>query len=101
MLDQMLVSILLIIASLIAGVLVGLAKKSLSDKQKKLTSNAMTGLVFVLILLMGIKTGLNQDVVSNIGVYGLNALLIALAAMAGSVLFAMLFEKIMFRSVQK
>lgn len=101
MADQMLVSIVLIIASMLAGVVAGLAKKKFSDREKKFLSYSMTGLVFILIFLMGIKTGLNQEVIAGIGVYGLKALLIALAAIGGSVLFAFAFDRLVLRSGSK
>ncbi len=94
MIDSMLLSIGLIIASLVAGVVVGLVKKNFSDALKKNISRLMTVLVFTLILLMGIKTGVNKDVISNLGAFGVQAVLIALAAIAGSILFAVIFEKI-------
>jgi uncharacterized membrane protein YbjE (DUF340 family) len=94
MIDSMLLSIGLIIASLVAGVVVGLVKKNFSDALKKNISRLMTVLVFTLILLMGIKTGVNKDVISNLGAFGVQAILIALAAIAGSILFAVIFEKI-------
>jgi uncharacterized membrane protein YbjE (DUF340 family) len=94
MIDSMLLSIGLIFASLLAGVVVGLVKKNFSEAFKKNISRLMTVLVFVLILLMGIKTGVNRDVISNLGAFGVQAVLIALAAIAGSILFAVAFEKI-------
>ncbi|MCD1296170.1 hypothetical protein CUJ83_14295 [Methanocella sp. CWC-04] len=101
MIDQMLISVGLLIISLIAGILAGLGKGSFSEKEKKWVSKIMTGLVFVLILLMGIKTGMNDMVISNLGSYGLNALLITLGAVAGSILFAFIFDKFIVRSVAK
>ncbi len=94
MIDSMLLSIGLIIASLLAGVVVGLIKKNFSEALKKNISRLMTVLVFALILLMGIKTGVNKDVISNLGAFGVQAVLIALAAIAGSILFAVIFEKL-------
>lgn len=101
MIDQMLLSILMIIASLIAGVAAGLIKKGFSDNEKSIISHVMTGLVLILILLMGIKTGINDDVISNLDVYGINALLIAMASIIGSLAFALLFEKLVLRGVTK
>lgn len=101
MFDQMLLSIGLIIASLLIGVLVGIAKKNFSDGEKKLISLGMTGMVFVLIFLMGVKTGLNKSVMDGLGVFGLKALALSLAAIAGSILFAVLFDRLVLRSGSK
>lgn len=101
MFDQMLLSIGLIIASLLVGVLVGIAKKTFSDGEKKLISRGMTGMVFVLIFLMGMKTGLNKSVMDGLAVFGFNALVISVAAIAGSIVFAVLFDKLVLRSGSK
>lgn len=95
--DGMVTYIALLLASLIVGVFVGLLRGEFSGKGKKYISRGMTALVFVLILLMGIKTGSNSAVVSNLGVYGLQSLLITVAAITGSVFFVVLFEKLMFK----
>ncbi|WP_174591296.1 LysO family transporter [Methanocella conradii] len=95
--DGMVAYIGLLLASLVAGVIVGLIKGQFSEKAKRLISMAMTGMVFVLILLMGLKTGSNDAVVSSLGVYGAQSLLITLAAIAGSIIFAVLFEKLLLK----
>lgn len=100
MLD-MLVSIGILIGALALGVFAGVLKKTFTKKQEGLLSKAMTALVFILILLMGIKTGLNDLVVANIGTFGLNAVLLALAAIAGSILFAIIFEKLLLKGAYK
>jgi uncharacterized membrane protein YbjE (DUF340 family) len=96
-----LASIGMIIASLIAGLLFGLWKKRFSDRDKKVVSLAMTCMVIILIFTMGLKTGLNQEVMDNIGAYGLKSLLLALGAIAGSLLLVVTFDRLFLRSVQK
>lgn len=95
--DSMVTYIALLLVSLALGAAVGLLKGKFSDSQKKFLSAAMTCLVFVLILFMGLKTGSNEAVIANLGIYGLQSLLITVCAILGSVLFAMLFEKLFFR----
>jgi hypothetical protein len=97
----MLASIGMIIASLLAGLLFGLWKKRFSDRDKKILSLAITCMVIVLIFAMGLKTGLNRDVMDNLGSYGLKSLLLALGAIAGSLLFVVAFDRLFLRSVQK
>lgn len=101
MIDQMLVSIVLIIASLFAGLGFGLLKKRFSAKEKKAVSLAMTGMVFMLIFLMGVKTGINQEVMAGLGTFGVKALLLALGAIAGSLLFVVAFDRLFLRSASK
>ncbi len=95
--DGMVTYVGLLLASLVAGMVVGLLRGELSLKAKRYASMAMTGLVFLLILLMGLKTGSNETVVSNLGAYGVQSLVITLAAIVGSIAFAVLFEKLLFR----
>ena len=95
--DGMVTYIGLLLVSLLAGIVAGLVRGKFTDNEKKYVSVAMTCLVFLLILLMGIKTGSNQAVIANLGVYGLQSLLITVGAVIGSILFAVLFEKLLFR----
>jgi hypothetical protein len=95
------VYIALIVASLCAGLLFGLRKKTFTAGQKKAVSLAMTGMVFVLIFFMGLKTGLNRSVMDNLGSYGLNALLLALGAIAGSLVFVVAFDRLLLRGVSR
>jgi uncharacterized membrane protein YbjE (DUF340 family) len=95
--DGMVTYIALLLAALVAGIAVGLVRGQLADRTKKYISMAMTGLVFFLILLMGLKTGSNQEVVSNLGVFGLQSLFITVAAIAGSIIFAILFERLILK----
>ena len=99
--NSMLISIGLIIISLFAGVSFGALKKRLSGREKKAVSLAMTGMVFVLIFLMGVKTGLNRQVMDGLSIYGVNALLLALGAIAGSLLFVVAFDRVFLRGVSK
>ena len=92
--DGMVTYVALLLASLVAGVGAGLIRGQFSERTKKYISTAMTVLVFFLILLMGLKTGSNEAVISNLGLYGLQSLFIAIAAIVGSIVFAVLFEKL-------
>ena len=95
--DGMVTYVALLLGSLVAGAIIGLLRGGFTDVEKRYVSLAMTCLVFVLILLMGLKTGSNEQVISNLGVYGLQSLLITVGAIIGSIIFAMLFEKLLFR----
>ncbi len=99
--DGMVTYVALLLVSLAAGASVGLIRGQFSAGTKKYISMAMTGMVFVLILLMGLKTGSSEAVVSNLGVYGLQSLFITIAAIVGSILFAVLFEKLILKDGAK
>jgi uncharacterized membrane protein YbjE (DUF340 family) len=91
----------LITASLLFGLLFGLWKRGLTARGKKAVSLSMMVLVFVLIFLMGLKMGLNKVVMDNLGTYGLHALLLALGAIAGSLVFVVAFDRLFLRGVPK
>ncbi|HTY91918.1 MAG TPA: LysO family transporter [Methanocella sp.] len=95
--DGMVTYIGLLFISLIVGVAAGLLKGRFSGRLKKYVSSAITCMVFVLILLMGLKTGSNEAVINNLGLYGLQSLLITVCAILGSIVFAMLFERLFFK----
>ncbi len=94
--DGMVTYIGLLLASLVAGVAIGSLVK-FSGKSKKFVSGCMTALIFALILLMGLKAGSDDTVIAGLGVYGLQSLLITIAAIAGSIAFAVLFEKLLLK----
>jgi len=54
----------------------------------KLHSRFLTVLVCVMLLLLGMSVGANSEAVSNLTVYGFNALIIGGAAAAGSAVAA-------------
>lgn len=99
--NPLLASLALIMASMLAGVGFGLAKKGFSAGEKKALSLATAGLVVLLIFLMGVKTGLNHRVMEGLGEYGIRALLLALGAIAGSVLLVSAFDRLTSRGAGK
>ncbi len=88
------VYIALIVASLCAGLLFGLWKRGFTARGQRVLAAAMGGMVLVLIFLMGLKTGLNRGVMDNLGRYGLNAALLALGAIAGSLVCVVAFDRL-------
>ncbi len=97
---DMVIYVSLLLASLVAGAVIGSLVR-LKGNVKKYIPGGMTALIVVLILLMGIKTGSDGAVVSGLGLYGLQSLVITIAAIAGSIMFAVLFEKLLFRDGAK
>lgn len=98
--DGMATYILMLLASLVAGLAAGLLAGdripgTTIPGTRRYVSAAMTCLVFALILLMGLKAGSNRDVVANLGAYGLQSFLITALAVAGSIAAAMLFERLL------
>ncbi len=51
-------------------------------------SKAITYAIYVLLFLLGVSVGINPQIISNLTTLGVEALIITLAALAGSVLAA-------------
>lgn len=75
-----------VLVLLIVSVCAGLLLKNLSIL--KCLERTSTWTVWLLIFVFGISLGSNESIVSDFGRFGLSALLIALAGVAGSVLSA-------------
>lgn len=60
-----------------------------------------TWTVWLLILVFGISLGSNEDIVNNFGRFGLTALVVALAGVAGSVLGAWALKSYIDKGKQK
>ena len=67
---------IIVISLMVCGIILGYAFKERNYA------------IFLLLFLLGITVGANEDVMNNLDSIGLEALLITLAAIAGSVLCA-------------
>ncbi len=57
-------------------------------------SKVITVLIWILLFVLGLEVGSNPQIVSNLGKLGLDALIITLGAVAGSIILAALLWKI-------
>lgn len=81
-----------IIGIIIAGVLVGrIFDSKIKPKQ---VSVVLTVIICLLLLILGISVGANDNIISNLGTLGYNALIIALGSVLGSVIIALLLNKV-------
>jgi uncharacterized membrane protein YbjE (DUF340 family) len=73
---------------------------SLRHKKKiiKQVNKLVTISVYLLLFLLGISVGLNDELVSNLDTLGVHALIITLMAVLGSVLLAMLIYHLYFKN---
>ena len=74
-----------ILAVLSAGILIGffLVGRPIWHKRN---NNLMNLAIYVLLFLLGISVGTNQEVIGNLGKIGYESVAIAVASIAGSVL---------------
>lgn len=68
----------------------------LKEKQIKLNCHLQTLWLMLLIFCMGVSIGRNGDVIRNLPVLGGKALLFAISAVIGSILFVFLLSKLFF-----
>ena len=87
-----------IIGIIVLGVIIGVVlRKRLS---MIIISKAMTFIIYMLLLILGIAVGANEEIILNLGTLGYKALVITLGSLIGSCLFAMLIYKKMFNKSQ-
>jgi uncharacterized membrane protein YbjE (DUF340 family) len=88
------ITVLIVFAS---GILIGyfIRKKKKVIRINDLLTN---GAIFLLLFILGLAVGSNDEIISNVEVIGLNAFLISTFAVLGSVLLAWLFNKLFFKS---
>ncbi len=68
----------------------------LKEKQIKLNCRLQTLWLMLLIFCMGVSIGRNGEVIRNLPVLGGKALLFAISAVVGSILFVFLLSKLFF-----
>ena len=90
-----------ILAFLISGMALGIllrrggVRPSILGKLMPVVSRGIMVLIYLLLFLFGIRLGADRDVVSNLSTLGWQSLLLCVAAMAGSILFTVITERIL------
>lgn len=78
---------LIVIGLMFAGVFIGFL---LRKKEMKRVGQIIMVLIWLLLFLLGVDVGVNQDIMNGLHTIGIEALIITLAAVLGSVLGAKL-----------
>ena len=87
-----------IIGIIVFGVIIGiLLRQKLSVV---VVSKVITSIIYLLLLILGIAVGANEEIISNLDTLGYKALVITLGSLLGSCLFALLIFKKMFNKSQ-
>lgn len=81
----------LIIGFLALGILIGY-KGLLSENLNRFNNYLTMGGLFLLLFTMGVKMGINQQIISNLNSLGLKAIILALGSVLGSVILVFIFE---------
>ncbi len=85
----------IVIAIIVVGILAGTLIRS--PKAPAFLSKALGIIVYVLLFVMGISVGGNERIVNNLSTIGLQAFIIAIGAIVGSVIFANVIYKYIFK----
>ncbi|RLD63666.1 MAG: DUF340 domain-containing protein [Bacteroidetes bacterium] len=87
---------IIVLSIMVAGIIIG---AMLNDKKKiisiidKLTNWA----IYALLFLLGISVGLNKTIINNLDNIGVNALIITVGAVFGSIIMALITFKLFFK----
>ncbi len=91
---------IVILVVLLAGILVGLLVLG-KPKLHQVNNRLLNWAIYLLLFLLGISVGTNEEVIRNLGKIGYEAISIAVASIAGSVLLSGLLFKLIFRQNEK
>lgn len=90
-----------ILAFLISGIAIGVLLRRGGIRQAFLCrlmsviSRGIMALIYLLLFLFGIRLGADREVVSNLSTLGWQSLSLCVAAMAGSIFFTVVTERIL------
>lgn len=76
---------IIVISLMVCGIVLGYIFR---EKNLKIVQKLINYAIFLLLFLLGITVGANDNVMNNLDSIGLEALLITLAAVSGSILCA-------------
>lgn len=80
---------------MLAGVAAGYLLRNRSIMKK--TGKAISWTIYIMLFVLGVKIGTNEQILHNLSGIGLQALLMAAAGIIGSILAAALVYKLFFK----
>lgn len=85
-----------LILTMLVGVVAGLIMRRI--KVLAHIGKAISVTIYVMLFFLGVKIGADRNILANLSSLGLQALLLALAGAMGSVLFAALLYRFLFKA---
>lgn len=76
---------LIVIGLMVSGILLGYLFR---ERNLKFIQKLITWAIFILLFLLGLSVGVNDQIMDNLDTIGMDALLITFGAVAGSILCA-------------
>lgn len=87
-----------VIGLMIGGVLIGSLLRNKFDFSR--VGRLITWVIYALLFLLGVSVGINKQIMDHLTTLGVEALVMTLGAIAGSVLVAWALYKYLFQSSQ-
>lgn len=85
---------LIVLGLMLSGVLVGYFLRG--KKVARRTGKAVSLAIFVLLFLLGVSVGVNPQIMDNLTTLGIEAIIITIGALSGSLLSAWAIYKFLF-----
>lgn len=85
----------IVLAIIIVGIIIGMQIRT--PKAPALLSKILNGIIYLLLLVMGISVGGNQTIIENLSTIGLQAFIITIGAVLGSLIFAYILYRWVFQ----
>ena len=82
---------------MLSGIFIGFAVNRF-PRLLKINDRLISGVIYVLLFLLGISVGLNKTIIQNLDKIGVQAIIITVGAISGSVFILWLLYKFMFKS---
>lgn len=87
---------IVVIVLMFLGMIIGYFIRN-KENLVKINDKLIMYSIFLLLFLLGIAMGNNEQIMSNLGSIGLHAFIIAIGALLGSILLAYFVEKVFFK----
>jgi len=88
---------LYILLSLASGAFIGFFIRK-RKKASSIFSRATSGIIFVLLFILGMTVGLNESLFKNLSTVGIKALVLTFGGLSGSVCLSLLVYRLFFRA---
>ncbi len=84
-----------VLAIMTTGIIIGLLTHH-NTRWIKINDKLTMGAIYVLLFLLGIRVGINDTIINNIHTIGLQAIIITIGALLGSLICAYIIYKLFF-----
>lgn len=80
---------------LIAGYFAAAKLRNKREKLEGVVNKGLTAIMYLIVLIMGIRMGSNEEIIANLGTIGIQSVVITVLTIAFSVIFVTIMRKVM------